>query len=251
MSRIIDILSAIRSGATYDAPAMSRAEAILKSIANGTAYTEEPMSRFEELLLAIKNGETVSETPQSRIEEILSAIANGTIDAYLSGKNLLDIYDTSELTLSGVVSTTKNETIFVETTESKFGASPRRCAFYFSCKKNTDYNVSLSVKLGNTLDNQTSVMIRTGATSGDALVTTMLQETTDTQKVNFHFNSGGHEELYLWLYLAMTRTEEYQSATYSNIKIEVGTTATAYTPYAFESELEEALIATADKLKGE
>lgn len=32
MSRIIDILSAIRNGETYDAPAMSRAEAILKSM---------------------------------------------------------------------------------------------------------------------------------------------------------------------------------------------------------------------------
>jgi hypothetical protein len=249
MSRVVEILEAIRNGQTYEGEPLSRVEAILKSISDGSGYTDIPKSRHEELLLAIKNGGAVDLAPRTRIEEILVAVANGTLDEYLSGKNLFDIYNTSNRTQSGVVAVTKNDAIFIETTESQFGASPRRCALRISCKKNTNYNVSLSVKLGNTLNNQTSVMIRTGANSGDALHTMLLQETTDIQKVDFSFNSGEYDELYVWLYLAMTGTEGYQSATYSDIKVEVGTAATLYTPYAFKSDLEEAYYLTADKLK--
>lgn len=77
MSRVIDILTAIQNGQTYDKETYSRAEAILKSIANNTAYEQTALSRYEELLLALKNGEATTLVPMARLETILVAIING------------------------------------------------------------------------------------------------------------------------------------------------------------------------------
>lgn len=60
MSRVIDILTAIKNATTYSQPTYSRVEDILKSIANGTEYSGTAQSRYEELLISLKNGEAAT-----------------------------------------------------------------------------------------------------------------------------------------------------------------------------------------------
>lgn len=223
MSRIIDILSAIRNGETFDAPAMSRAESILQSIANGTAYTDAPMSRFEELLLAIKNRETVSEAPQSRIEEILVAIANGTLDAYLSGKNLFDAkkaFETNEIqdgyTKYTVYTGRPNAEFFVNANTSQ---EDRRDGFELKC---ADYGYTHTFYW----------LYFSNTTIGSGVVTT-----DNEGRISFYWDNG-------------KVSGEVSKEHLAKMQLTIGSTETAFTSYAF-SELEEALIATADKLKGE
>lgn len=240
----LDILTAIRNGTAYSGKVLSRSDAILKSIANGTAYTDAPLSRFEEQLLAIKNGETISGTPASRIDEILFAIANGTLNEYLAGKNIIDIHNVSNARAQWVNIEIKDSEIFAET---QSGEVVNRYEIDFNCLKNTDYNCSLKVTLNEVVQNNSWIIIN----AGEAVTRFQLKQVLETQDVSFSFNSGDNTTLSLWLYLQSEKTgKEYQSAIYRDIKIEAGTTATLYTPYAFTSDLEEALISTADKLKG-
>jgi hypothetical protein len=228
MSRIIDILSAIRNGETYDSIAMSRAEAILKSIANGTAYTDAPMSRFEELLLAIKNGETVSGTPQSRIEEILFAIANGTLDEYLNRKNLFDI---SRIASRADIKNNGDGTLIVAS------------GVYFVNTQKTLRELCPTIKVGDTCtlqmntDSEIAQYIYLDKTWGVGQSLTITEQHLNANVAFYGFHADDKNL--------------GEECTIRDIKIELGTTATPYTAYAFESELEEAFIATADKLKGE
>lgn len=225
MSRIIEILSAIRNGETHDALAMSRAESILQSIANGTAYTDEPLSRFEELLLAIKNGETVGETSQTRVEEILSAIANGTLDDYLSGKNLVNIRNYYE---------SKNEEIRI-VDEIVYAREVVNALFFkVVIEKNKYYTVTYSLE--STVQEPSTGKWRLFYTDGSysdiGLNGTSVLVDKEVKYLLIYANSGTTSDVVL-----------------SNLKLEIGSSATPYTPYSFD-ELEEALVATADKLKG-
>lgn len=111
MSRIIDILTAIKNGTAYTKNEQSRVEAILSSIANQTEYIGEALSRHEELLNSIKAGTNTTIVPRTRIEEILVAIANGTLSNYLDSKNLFvtefEYGSISTSTGNGTASTTK------------------------------------------------------------------------------------------------------------------------------------------------
>ena len=227
MSRTIDILSAIRNGEKYNASASSRAEAILKSIANGTAYTDAPKSRLEELLLAIKNKQTASGTAHSRIEEILFAIASGTIQKYLSGKNLFDV---SKIKSSDVIANKGDGRLVIA------GGS------YYTRTQATLRELCPLLKAGDTCilkfdtDSEISSFINVGTEWYSGTSKVLTDKMLDDHLILYGFNS---------------KDEEYgEACTISNIKIELGSTATHYTAYAFKSELEEALVATADKLKG-
>jgi hypothetical protein len=217
---------------------MSRAEAILQSIANGTAYTDEPMSRFEELLLAIKNGVTVSEAPQSRIEEILAAIANGTIDEYLDGKNLFDIskFDVHKASSMPSISEVGDNYLSIVCPPNKYGHTPTMVMFKTVCKNCVAGKTYI---LTATSPSEHQYIYLDGANTtwlfGDSRVLT--EEMLNSYVVLYGYNT--EQEI------------ESKICTISNVQIELGETATPYTPYAFESELEEALVATADKLKGE
>ncbi len=237
MSRIIDILSAIRNGETYDAPALSRAEAILKSIANGTAYTDAPMSRFEELLLAIKNRQTASGTPHSRIEEILFAIANGTLNDWLVGKNLLDIsqFDVQKTSSMPSISEVGDNYLSIVCPPNKYGHAPTMVMFRTVCKNCVAGKTYVLTAIS---PSEHQYIYLDGANTtwlfGTARVLT--EEMLDSYVVLYGYNTE--------------QQIEGKICTISNIQIELGETATPYTPYSFE-EIEEALIATADKLKGE
>lgn len=239
MSRVVDILKSIQNGETYNKDALSRAEEILKAICNNTSITMTARSRYETLLLCLKNKTTTDLTPRTRLEEILVAIINGTINTWITGKNLLNIYDRRNYALLGVYADVDNNSIFVEKKDTEFSISVRRCVIKFNCVKNTNYIFTGKLKLNNVINNQTGFLIRTGSTYGETIATVILNETIDEQSVNFTFNSGDYDVLYLWLYMATGATDEYQSATYSDIKIEKGSTATPYSPYCFLSELEE------------
>lgn len=228
MSRAIEILTAIQNGQPYNAEAVSTSEAILKSIANGTEYTDEPMSRFEELLLAVKNGETVSETPQSRIEEILSAIANGTLDEWLLEKNLLAPITTENLT-------------FVE--------DHMECRL--PTQKGKQYTLSISNLSSVGGKENTVISLWVNDVHYRALV-----NTKEGVVNNFAAFTGTGND-FIYGYTPSQTQANWKEEVYASLltkylvepKLEIGTTATPYTPYAF-SELEEALIATSNKLKG-
>lgn len=230
MSRIIDILSAIRNGETFDAPAMSRAEAILQSIANGTAYTDAPMSRFEELLLAIKNRTIASGTPHSRIEEILCAIANGTLNDWLVGKNLFD--ENSKF----------NRNASINTADLKFPSNSggNRYTYFMKVKPNTEYTISFGAVSDRLFiaEFYSEINPFTSITADNAAVRLI-----DNIPKSLTFMTDSETKM-IGIYYSLNVLP-------TNFKIEIGSTATPYTLYAFESELEEALVATADKLKGE
>lgn len=237
MSRIIDILSAIRNGETFDAPAMSRAEAILQSIANGTAYTDAPMSRFEELLLAIKNGETASGTPQSRIEEILSAIANGTLNDWLVGKNLFNEAKWQEKSVIDDKACLEFKGFYRRETGEKMG-NPLLIAE--NLPQGT-YTVSGKFKK-TTLFNKLAVMNAQNER-------TEIGEFADNyEKDSITFTTT---DMMKYLYVDTGGSEAKGYCEVESLKLEIGATATSYSPYWATSKLEEALIATADKLKGE
>lgn len=122
--RTIEILTAIKNGQPFNAGVISRSEAILKSIANKTAYTETPQSKYEKILLAIKNGATVEDIPQTRLEEILTAIANETLEEYVINGNLLTYpYDNTTKTIRGITFTdNKNGTITATGTATDYAS---------------------------------------------------------------------------------------------------------------------------------
>ena len=225
--KIIEILSSIRQGTSYTGKPQSRIEAILTAIANGKAYTDIPKSRHEKLLLAIKNKSTVTFAPRTRVEKILTEISKGTLSTYLKGKNLFDIskiQSNSDLTNKG------DGTLVIS------------AGSYYTRTKTTLRELCPLLKAGDTC---------------------ILQFDTDSDKSTFFYPSvewysGTSKVLtdkilddHLILYGYHSSEAGYGSeCRISNIKIELGTNKTPYTPYEFKSDLEEAYCLTGNKLKG-
>lgn len=226
MSRIIDILTAIRNGETYTGEPLSRVEAILKSIANKTPYTATAHSRHEQLLLAIKNGQKVSGTARTRVEEILFAIANGTLDAYLSGKNLFDAekaFNTGEVQeyykKYTVYTGIPNENFFVDTNTPQ---QDRQDGFALKCAA---YDYSRTFYWLYSTDTE----IGRGVVASD-----------NNGRVSFYWGYDGDN----WV------DDEVVKEHLSKMQLTIGSTATPYSTYAFLSELESAYVSVANKLKG-
>ena len=236
MSRIIDILSEIIDGTTYDAPAMSRAEEILKSIANGTSYSRNPLSRYEELLLAIKNG-------------------------YGIGHNLFDKNNYEEL---------KAKT---DGQAGKIVDSDTERTLVFKCKPNTTYSYK---KLKGTTFQRYMVAFSEGKPSiGSPIVIASTTERTSADYYDLTFTTTASTNYFcIWYYC--TGSELSQEEMNDSLMVNEGETSLPYEPYteiqypqtrieeilvsiangndtpnAFQSELEAAFIEAADKLKGE
>jgi hypothetical protein len=236
MSRIIDILTAIRNGENYTGEPLSRVEAILKSIANKTPYTATAQSRHEQLLLAIKNGQTVSGTARTRVEEILFAIANGTLDAYLSGKNLFDEAIWRKRTVVENKTCLEFSGFYQKGTGEKMG-TPLLIAENLpqgtytvrgKFKKTTLFNALAVMNIQN---ERTEI----GQFADNFEQSSITFTTTDFVK-RLYLDTGGS---------AAKGYCEIES-----LKLEIGSTATPYTSYAFLSELESAYVSAANKLKG-
>lgn len=226
MSRIIDILTAIRNGETYTGEPLSRVEAILKSIANKTPYTATARSRHEQLLIAIKNGQTVSGTARTRVEEILFAIANGTIDAYLTGKNLFDA-----------------EKAFA-TTETQDGY--RKYTVYTG-KPNTLFYVNSNAD--DSERQQSGLVLKCAAYDYSATYVWLYNANTVTGKGTVKTDEAGRISFY-WDKKTANCTSEVVKMALQKMQLTIGSVETPYTSYAFLSDLEEAYYLTANKLKG-
>ena len=228
MSRIIEILEAIRNGTPYTGEALSRVEAILKSISDRTEYTDIPKSRHEKLLLAIKNGGASDLLmPRSRVEEILVAVVNRTLDDYLVGKNLFDI---SKIKSTKTLKNSGDGTLVIA------GGS------YYTRTGVTFRELCPLIKAGDTCvlkfetasETSTFFYLREEWYSGASKVLT--DAMLDDKLVIYGYHSA--EEAY------------GEECVISNIKVEFGTKPSQYTPYVFKSEIEEAYCLASDKLKG-
>lgn len=225
MSRIVEILKAIRNDTAYTGEVLSRVEAILKSISDETEYTDTPKSRYEKLLLAIKNGGAV-DLPRTRIEEILVAIANDTLDNYIVGKNLFDI---ARIKSSDVIHNKGDGTLIIA------GGS------YYTRTKTTLRELCPLLKAGDTCilqfdtDSDMSTFIFPSVEWYSGTVKILTDDILDEHLILYGYHN--------------TEAGRGKECRISNLKIEIGTTATPYTPYAFKSELEEAYCLTGEKLK--
>ncbi len=229
MSRIIDILTAIRNGQAYTAEPLSRVEAILKSIANKTPYTAAAQSRHEQLLLAIKNGQTVSGTARTSVEEILFAIANGTLNDWLVGKNLF--CETSRFNINASI-----DTVDLDFPLNRGG---NRYTYFMFVKPNTDYTISFGsvsdrlfiAEYYNEVNPFTSI-------TADSVISRLSDNIPKSLTI-----TTGEETKMIGVYYSLNMLP-------TELKIEIGSTATPYTTYAFLSELESAYVSAANKLKG-
>lgn len=229
MSRIIDILTAIRNGETYTGEPLSRVEAILKAIANKTPYTAAAKSRHEQLLLAIKNGQRVSGTARTRVEEILFAIANGTLNDWIVGKNLFD--ETSKFNINASINTV--------TLDFPSNSGGNRYTYFMRVKPNSKYTISFGTvsdrlfiaEYYNEINPLKSI-------TADSTISRLQDDIPKSVTI-----TTGAETKMIGIYYSLDKLP-------TKFKIEIGSTATPYTSYAFLSDLEEAYYLTAEKLKG-
>lgn len=91
--------------------------------------------------------------------------------------------------------------------------------FIFHCSKNTDYMFSFVYETN--FEQTTAVTIHNDTTRLFSFY----------NKNSFKFNSGDNEILYIQLYNSKSTQPRYCEATFSNIQLEFGSTATPYEPY--------------------
>lgn len=220
MSRVVDILKSIQNKETYNKEALSRAEEILKAICNNTSITMTARSRYETLLLCLKNKTKTTLTPRTRLEEILVAIINGTIDTWITGKNLFD--EKSELNINASIGTIRYDF------PSNSGGN--RHTYFLKVKKNTKYTISFQ----NVSDRLIVVEYYTDVNPVDMkqiIADKMLiAKSSDIPQVATF--ETGNEAKVVGIYYSLEKMPK-------NMKIEIGSTATPYSPYCFLSELEE------------
>lgn len=235
MSRIIDILTAIKSGTAYTPEAQSRIETILKSIANDTEYTAEAQGRHEELLLAIKNGRGI-------------------------GHNLFNKNDYEEL---------KAKT---DGQEGQIVAAITERTLIFKCKPNTTY--SYKKLKGTTFQRYMVAFSQNKPSIGSPIVIASITERTSDDYYDITFTTTASTNYFcIWYYC--TGSELSQQEMNDSLMVNEGSTSLPYEPYTevkepqtrieeilvaiangtaipttYESELEKAYIEAADKLRG-
>ena len=104
-------------------------------------------------------------------------------------------------------------------------------------KPNTDYTFSGIAKvISNTLEGAVSSYIKVReqknegnwVSNGQASIN---QNSTQEQNLNFTFNSGEHEVVWLWLYIKSAQVAGSISIDFTNLQVEEGTEATEYEEY--------------------
>lgn len=225
MSRVVDILKSIQNKETYNKDALSRAEEILKAICNNTSITMTARSRYETLLLCLKNKTKTTLTPRTRLEEILVAIINGTINTWITGKNLFDeskwkdrtIIDGKQcLVFSGFFKIvtgekTGNPIVFAENlakgTYTISGRFKKTVHFNALCGMDEENGREVLAEFADNFEQDAKTF-------------------TTTKK-------------YKYLYIETGKESAKGYCEIDSLKLEIGSTATPYSPYCFLSELEE------------
>lgn len=248
MSRTVDLLNAIKNNTAYADIAQSRIEEILLAIKNNTAYTAEAQSRYEELVLAIKNNTTTTLTAQTSLEELLIAIANGTLDTYLVGRNILDKSKSTNAKIRNETATIGWATeVFNNTTVLEMLKPNKQYTIKYDveCVSVPEHDADFANSLGFLLykdENSASY------SAMDSAYLTAGESTTITKTFTTPNDLTGYQFLMYTNRYTKNGVGVMSSMIFSNIKIEVGSTATDYTPYCFGSELETAYYEASNAL---
>lgn len=133
------------------------------------------------------------------------------------GANHLNINESPASTISVLASLSNN----VLTLVSDSAAYAAKYVLSLRVTPNTRYYVSLKAQQSiNYADTDSSILIRTGASSGDVLNQVILEKNTEQQQISFYFDSGAYGLVYFWFYARRAAIANRPSTiTYSDVMV--------------------------------